>query len=242
MFETPTYHAVIKKVIVGFGTLFSNLQIPRTDESGSVRQTVSVPIAYAPKEKWAVRVDQEAELDTGVYTTLPRMGFEITGYSYDSSRKVNRNNKIACHKDGATQFMFSPVPYNLDISLYAQTKGTEDGLAIVEQILPIFTPEYNLNLNAIPEMNIQQDVPIVLNSISVQDDYEGDFQTRRFVTHTFSFTAKLMLYAPIQTGKVILNTDVDVDTKTLNYGEHKHNSVGNINTGNIDLDKWTFKA
>jgi T4-like virus Myoviridae tail sheath stabiliser len=242
MFEIPHYHGIIRKVIVGFGTLFSNIQIIRVDGAGTPVQNVRVPLAYAPKEKWETRVDQDPDLTNHVYTTLPRMGFEITGYNFDPARMVNRNNTIKCFNDvGQVTAMYAPVPYNIDISLYAQTKGTEDGLAIVEQILPLFTPEYNLNLIAVPGMNVTKNVPIILNSVSVNDNYEGDFQTRRLVEHTFTFTAKVDLYGPIKTGKIITNVDTDIDTKLINNGEINFNATGNPNTGVI-TEQWTFNG
>lgn len=238
MFETPFYNAIIKKTIIGFGTLFSHIQLPRADQAGVIQQYVNVPIAYGPKEKWNVAVDQNADQTNHVYTTVPRMGFEITGYTYDPARMVNRNNTIKCFGvGGSIKTIYAPVPYNLDIVLYAQTKGTEDGLAIVEQILPLFAPEYSLNLNALPEMNVKQDVPIVLNSVTVQDDYEGDFQTRRLVTHTFNFTAKINLYGPVKTGSVITTAQVDVDMSENNSTQY--NASGNLNTGDI-IDNWTL--
>lgn len=240
MFETPHYNGIIRKVIVGFGTLFSNLQIPRQDEAGVIQQYVKVPLAYGPKEKWEVRTDQDPELTNTVYTTLPRAAFELTDYTYDSTRMLNRNSTIKCYNSvSGTTSVFSPVPYNIGISLYAQTKGTEDGLALMEQILPLFAPEYTLNLKAIPEMNVNQDVPIILNSVSVQDDYEGDFQTRRLVNHTFTFTAKVNLYGPVKTGKLITRVDTDVDTVTIGHGEHIYTGLGVPSTGAI-TETWTF--
>ena len=238
MFAQPFYHSVIRNLVSGFGTLFSNLQIQRHDAAGVLRQTINVPIAYAPKEKWNVRVDQDPELTKHLFTTLPRMSFEITGYSYDSTRMVNRNNTIRTVDGATSKQMFAPVPYNLDISLYVLTKGTEDGLTIVEQILPLFAPEYTLNLIAIPEMDVRQDIPIILNSVTVQDDFEGDFATRRFVTHTFNFTAKVNLYGPTKTGKQILATDTRVDTVTLGAGERLHQSEGNPVGRVITKDTW----
>lgn len=237
MFNTPYYHGTIKKFITGFGALFSHVKIARADSAGTIQQTVNVPLAYAPKEKWAVRVDQDPELTNHIYSSIPRMGFEITGYSYDSTRMVNRNNTIKKYTStNAVKTMYAPVPYNLEISLYAQTKGTEDGLTIVEQILPLFTPEYNMNVMVLPEMGITQNVPIILNNVSVQDDYEGDFATRRFVTHTFSFTAKLNLYGPIKTGGIITNTATDLVAPSPE-GPNQHNAVGNAVTGDI-VEGW----
>jgi hypothetical protein len=238
MFNTPYYHGIIRRVIVGFGTTFSHLKIIRPDSTGAVLQTVSVPIAYSPKEKWNVRVDQDPNLTQHVNTVIPRMSFEITGYNYDESRAINRNNRIE-YKNGAVgKTVQAPVPYNLDISLYALTKGTEDGLAIVEQILPMFTPEYTLNLNALDSINVKQEVPLVLNSVTVQDDYKGDFLTKRLVTHTFNFTAKVNLYAGIIERSIITHTDVSLDTKVLNGNEMNHQSTGNPVTGAIIQDTW----
>jgi hypothetical protein len=235
MFNTPYYHGTIKKLIGSFGALFSHVQIPRYDNSGVLAQTVQVPIEYGPKEKHFVRQEQDPELDKSVFVTLPRLGFEISGYSYDPTRMVNRMNRIQCFDaQGKLTQTFAPVPYNLDINLYALTKGTEDGLTIVEQILPIFSPEYNVNLKILPELNVTQNVPIILNGVSVQDDYEGDFGTRRFVTHTFNFTAKLNLYGPVTSGGIITQTGIDVDTNNPSTTPlTKRVDIGDPSTGNI---------
>jgi hypothetical protein len=239
MFENPYYNGIIKQIVVGFGSLFSNIKIVRHDQSGNLIQTISVPIAYAPKEKWLVRTEQDPNLENNVFATLPRMGFEVTGYSYDSNRKVNRNHYVN-FKDGNTNTrMHAPAPYNIEISLYAVTKGTEDGLCIVEQILPLFTPEYSLNFEAIPSMGIKESVPLVLNSVSVSDEFEGDFQTKRLVTHTFNFTAKANIYGSPQSNKVITTVDVDVDTKTINAGENKYTATGNPVTQTVTSEGWS---
>jgi T4-like virus Myoviridae tail sheath stabiliser len=211
------YHGTIRKAIVAFGTLFSNIYIERRQGdsvNGTMVQKIQVPLAYAPKEKWIVRLDSDPTLDHHTYTTLPRISFEITGYNYDPSRKVGRMNQIRMTGTDSAgtavqKQVFSPSPYNLDISLYILTKTQEDALQILEQILPNFTPEYNLTTNAIPELRVIQDVPIVLNNVSVQDDYDGDFQTRRFVTHTLSFTMKVNLFNEV-------NNAADIRTVTAN--------------------------
>ena len=215
------YHGIIRKTIVAFGSLFSNISIERQmkDGTGAIAQTVKVPIAYAPKEKWLVRIEQDPTLENQTYVTLPRMSFEITGITYDANRKLNRMNQLACYKsaEGSTPAsytrMYTPVPYNIDISLYVLTKTQEDAMQIVEQILPYFTPEFTLSLKSVPEMNVVNDVPIILNSVSVQDDYDGDFQTRRFVTYTLTFSLKVNLYGPTDSGgpikKVIAQIDGD---------------------------------
>lgn len=235
------YWAIIRKTIVGFGNLFSNIYIDRkqgNSETGTTVQRLQVPIAYAPKEKWLVRIDQDPNLENNVYVTLPRISFEITGYQYDSQRKLNKMNKINCIQGGTGSNMFAPVPYILDIQLYILTKTQEDGLQIIEQILPTFTPEYTLSIKAVPEMNIIQDVPITLNGVSVSDEYDGDFQTRRFVTHTLSFSAKVNLFGAVSSTKRILKVDTDVgqDPQFVKFTQ-KYTATGNITTGNIN-ETW----
>lgn len=204
------YHSITRKVIVAFGSLFSNIKIERMKD-GYVQQTIGVPIAYAPKEKWIVRIEQDPTLENHTYTTLPRLSFEITGMSYDASRKTNRMNYITVNDAmGNNNKIYAPVPYNIEISLYALTKTQEDGLQIIEQILPYFTPEYTLSLKAIPDSDIIIDVPIILGGVSIQDDYDGDFSTRRFVTYTLNFTLKCNFYGPVTNGKIITSSLVDI--------------------------------
>lgn len=241
-FATPYYNGIIKNIIVGFGALFSNIQILRTDSTGAVAQTVEVPLAYAPKEGWVVKTDQDPDLQDHVGVIIPRMSFEITGYTYDTTRMVNRNNKISYANGGTRTDVHAPVPYNIGINLYVLTKGTEDGLAIVEQILPLFTPEYTLNFIAIPAMNIKQEVPIVLNNVTVDDQYEGSFDQRRLVTHTFSFTAKANLYSGVQVAQLITAATVNADTQTGVSGAMQYKTAGNLATGSITQDVWLPKA
>jgi hypothetical protein len=224
--NTVFYHGSIRKTIVAFGRLFSDVYIDRKQGdsvNGETLQRIQVPIAYAPKEKWIVRLDSDPDLTNHTYTSLPRLSFEITGYSYDSTRKMNKMNKITCNKsitdlNPSRKNVLSPVPYNVEISLYILTKTQEDAMQILEQILPSFNPEYTLSVKAIPEMNIVQDIPVVLNSVSVQDDYDGNFETRRFVTHTLTFTLKTNIYGAVSDQGIILTTQANVgDNPKANY-------------------------
>lgn len=237
MFEIPFAHRITRKIIIGFGQLFSKIKIQRFDNTGAVSQVIQIPIAYGPKEKFIQRVDGDPDLNQNVYITLPRLSFEILSYTYDAERKVNRNNKIVanCSIDGI-KAVYAPVPYNLDVSLYLMSKGAEDGLAVVEQILPLFSPEYTMKVNMIEEMGLKLDVPVVFNSATVQDDYEGSFDQRRLVTHTFNFTIKLNYFGPTldNTNKVITRTDTDLP----NMGT-KHTSEGDPVTKEITLDEWS---
>lgn len=226
------YHKITRNVIVAFGSLFSGIKITRKNQDESVEQTIAVPIAYSGKEKWIVRLEQDPSAENQSYITLPRLAFEVTGYSYDAARKTNRSSYITC-SDGTTMSkVFAPVPYNIDISLYALAKTTEDGLQIIEQILPFFTPEFTMGIKAVPESNIVMDVPIVLNSVSFQDDYDGDFQTRRFVTYTMNFTLKAWMFGPVQDQGIINRVNVDLT------GFEKLQLDGDPTTGDMTFT-WT---
>lgn len=206
--------------------------------TATAAQTVAIPISYAPKEKWLLRIDQDPNLDNYTYISLPRMSFEILGMNYDPSRKTNRASVITCGAPGEIKKTFAPVPYNLDISLYVISKTQEDCLQIVEQILPYFNPEFTLSVKVVQDSNITVDIPIILNSVTIQDDYDGDFQTRRFVTYTLNFTMKSMFFGPAADGKII--TNVLVDTASMS-GQPVFASLdieGNENTGQITQETW----
>lgn len=234
------YHGITRKVIVAFGSLFSNIRVRRKTEGDE--QTIAVPIAYAPKEKWIVRLDQDPTLHNHTYVTLPRMSFEVTGINYDSTRKTNRMSYITCGTPGETsmQKIYSPVPYNIDISLYILSKTQEDALQIVEQILPYFAPEYTLSIKAIPDSNVISDIPVIMQSVSIQDDYDGDFETRRFVTYTLTFTLKANMYGPVTDGKIITNTIIDMnnidETMFSNF-----DAIGDETDGTIS-GSWTINT
>ena len=235
------YHGIIRKSIVAFGQLFSDIYIDRRQGdsvNGPVIQRLQIPLAYAPKEKWLVRIEQDPNLENNTYVSLPRMSFEINGYSYDTQRKLGKMQKISCVKPDGSSDMFTPVPYNLDISLYVLTKTQEDALQIIEQILPTFGPEYTLSIRAVPEMNIIQDIPITLNSISVSDEYDGDFQTRRFVTHTLTFTLKLNLYGAVNNNSRIYSTQANISTQSDGPVSRVHFSEGDPETYEVVRDEW----
>ena len=213
MLGTQYYHETIRKVVVAFGTMFNNISLVRKDSDGKVVQSMKVPLAYGPKQKFLVRLAEDPDLTKQVAVTLPRIGFEINGLTYDPARKLNRIQQFKKTKTGTqgksleTQFM--PVPYNVGFELYVLAKNSDDALQIVEQILPYFQPDYTLTINDMADMGIKRDVPIVLNSISYEDDYEGDFTARRSLIYTLSFTAKFYLYGPVTSAGVIKTVQVD---------------------------------
>ena len=208
------YNQGMRKMTVAFGQVFNNIQIKRTGSDSTI-QSIRVPLAYAPKEKFLVRLDQQPNLDDRQFAvTLPRMGFEISGIEYDGSRKLTKVQKFKTTKTntGVMNFNYMPVPYNISYNLYCFTATAEGGLQIVEQILPYFQPDYTVTINVVPEMGIKRDVPIVLNNINYEDSYSGDFESRRAVIYTLNFTAKTYLYGPASTQKVIRETQADMHT------------------------------
>jgi T4-like virus Myoviridae tail sheath stabiliser len=236
------YHGSIRKAIVAFGRLFSDIYIDRKQGdsvNGTTIQRLQVPLSYAPKEKWLVRIEQDPTLENHTYTTLPRMSFEITSYMYDASRKLNRMQQIKAGTSSNVNAVYTPVPYNLDLSLYVLTKTQEDGLQIIEQILPTFTPEYTLQVNMIPELGITMDVPIILNSVNVQDEYDGSFQERRFVTHTLNFQLKLNLYGPVGDQNIITQVNANIGQNESTGTNRVYTAQGDTTTATVSSEQWT---
>lgn len=231
------YWGLTRKTIVAFGSLFSNIRIKRDSPDGLTTQTISIPISYAPKEKWLVRLEQDPSLTEYTYSIVPRMSFAVVGMDYDSSRHVGKSNYITC-TSGTTDVnktmskMYAPVPYNINIELNILTKTTEDGLQIIEQILPYFSPEFTMSFKAIPESNIVTDVPVVLNGVSFQDEYDGDFETRRWVVWTLGFTLKTNFFGQATSQGIITKVMVDVE----NY--EKLTLEGDPETGAITYSLW----
>ena len=223
MFGNYFYNESMRRMTIGFGQIFNNIQIKRRDSNGNITQSIAVPLAYAPKEKFLARLDAQPNLNEREFAiTLPRMSFEISGISYDASRKLTRVQKFKHVKTGAEgkilNYNYVPVPYNISYNLYSFTASAEAGLQIIEQILPFFQPDFTVTVNAIPELDIKRDIPIVLNSVTYEDTYNGDFSQRRAVIYTLGFTAKTYLFGPASTQKVIKETQSDVytDTDTTN--------------------------
>jgi len=237
------YNQSFRKLIVAFGQIFNNIVIQRTNSTGGVTARIKVPLAYAPKEKFLVRLDQQANLESREFaTTLPRMGFEITGLSYDSSRKLTRVQKYSKVKSGEDgkkmNYNYSPVPYNISMNLYVFTATAEDGLQIIEQILPFFQPDYTVTVNVVPDLDIKRDIPIVLGNIGYEDTYDGEFTNRRAVIYTLSFTAKTYLFGPMNNQGVIKQTQADLysDTDTTSKREERIVVVPDPTSADADDD------
>lgn len=209
------YHQLIRKYITVFGRIFSDIQIERTVD-GQRTQILTVPLTYAAKDKMMVRVATDPNIDRKTAIILPVMSFEMTGIHYDGSRKLPTVNRIATRNanNNILNYTYNPVPYNLDMKLYVYVKNNEDGTKIIEQILPFFTPDWTITMNLVPDMGITQDVPIVMNNVSFEDNYDGEFKDRRAIIWTLDFTIKGYFYGPVRTSSVIkfVNTNIHIAT------------------------------
>ena len=188
------YNEILRRTIISFGTLFNNVTIQQDNS------VVKVPLAYGPTQKFLARIEQSPDLNKPTAITLPRMSFEFTGLTYDPSRKVTTTQQFTVKDpdDGTeTKKAFMPVPYNMNFELAIMTKLNDDALQIVEQILPYFQPSFNVTVDLVNVIGEKRDIPIVLDNISFQDDYEGDFATRRALIYTLNFTAKTYLFGPV---------------------------------------------
>jgi len=221
MFGEHFYHKKIRNTVIAFGTIFNNVNIKRLDSSGNPLQNIKVPLSYSPKEKFLARLDAQQDLtgdDSKVAITLPRMSFEITGYSYDATRKLNKNQKITKVTTNAdttkmnNQYM--PVPYNVNFQLNVFTANSDDGLQIIEQILPYFQPDYTVTMIEDRTMDTKRDIPFILNSVEYSDDYTGSLTSLRRIIYTLSFTAKVYLYGPISTNAIIKKVSADLYADT----------------------------
>ena len=205
MLGTQFYNQAVRKTVVSFGTLFNNIELKKTVD-GQVIETEKVPLAYGPKQKFLYRLQGNPTDGRKVAITLPRIYFEMTGIDYDASRKTPATQKyktVINDNGNEVRTQYVPVPYNISFEVGILCKSQDDGLQILEQILPFFQPSFSMSLKFIPDMDEVRDVAVVLNSVYFDDDWEDDFSTRRSITYTMQFTAKSYIYGPYTKADVI---------------------------------------
>jgi len=213
------YNRTIRKIVVAFGTVFNDIYVVRYTKDGlTAKETIKVPLNWGAKEKYITRITSDPSLTKSIATTVPRISFEMTGMSYDSSRKLpttvrnfSANNATTIHAQ------YVPVPYNFDFSLSIYVRNTEDGTQILEQILPFFTPDFSVTVDFIPLMDPKYDMPIILNSVSNETTYEGDMMETRLIIWNLEFTAKSHIWPPVKIDKVITiaNTNLYIQPNSL---------------------------
>ena len=250
------YNEILRRTIISFGTLFNSITIKQTNSSDNVVSVVRVPLAYGPTQKFLARLEQSPDLSKSTAMTLPRMSFEFTGLTYDSTRKVSTTQQYTV-KDpdngSESKKVFMPVPYNMQFELSIMTKLNDDALQIVEQILPYFQPAYNLSVELVESIQEKRDIPIILENITMQDDYEGDYTTRRVLLYTLRFTAKTYLFGPVTTATkdiikkatvgYLSGTDTSNTTREITYSvvpRAVKNYTGDAATTlSVDISKTT---
>ena len=216
MLGTYFYHEILRKTVIGFGTLFNDINIRHRDASGTSFSNLKVPLAYGPIQKFLARIQQQPDLNREIALTLPRLSFEMTGLQYDPSRKTGVTQTFLATQNGNAKKVYMPVPYNVTFELNIISKLNDDSLQIIEQILPYFQPSLNITINLISAIGEKKDVPVVMESITQNDQYEGGFDSRRLIIHTLRFTAKTYLFGPVaeSTDGLIKKVDVDYYTNT----------------------------
>ena len=239
----PYYHGIIRRTVVAFAQLFTGLSIVRTDNDKNKVQKIKVPIAYGPKEKWLRRLEENPDGRKNISAELPRLSFELTSYQYDASRKVGSNPNF--FKSPSTgKVVGTPVPYNLQLQLYVIARTQDDSLQIIEQILPYFAPGLTVQMESIEDPLITSEVSFSLQNVSIQDSWDGDFNTQRFVTHVLTFDAKIYLYGPIQTSKIIKRVIANVsntpamDSTLTNYNAELNPFTTELPTDNFSIDEY----
>ena len=227
------FHDLIRKYVVTFGTLFNDIKLRRTNRLGAVVQTIEVPLTYGPRDKFVTRLQQDPDLSAQTGLTLPRISFEIVRMGFDPSRQLPATNKII-HDGQANKVkrVFTQVPYDIQFALNVYSMTNEDGVRIVEQILPFFVPQFAPTVQLLDEPEMKMDIPIILNGITTQDLYDGSFEQRRVLVHTMDFLMKAYMIGPVVEKPLILfaNTNFRIDG---------FNST--IGTSNNDVEAFKFR-
>jgi len=216
------YNRTIRKIVVAFGTMFNDIQLTRYSKDGlTAYETTKVPLSYGAKEKYLTRITSDPSLTKSIATILPRMSFDLVGMTYDTSRKhVTTLQNFAPNNSTGLKTQYVPIPYNFDFNLSIYVRNTEDGTQILEQILPFFTPDFTVTVNFINEMGRTHDLPVILNSVSPEVDYEGDMMTTRVIMWNLTFTVKGMIWPPVVSDSTqkyirIANASISTDNRNL---------------------------
>lgn len=239
------YHQHIRKAIIAFGTIFNQITVKRYNAQEETVKSLRVPLAYSPKNKFLARIAEVPTTTTQASAIiLPRMGFEITGLQYNPAKKINlltKNVAVGAGDDpNVLRTQFTSTPYDMGVSLYIMAKNQDDGLQIIEQILPFFNPDFSVTINDIPAMGIKRDLQIIMDSINYEDTYEGDYLQRRSIVWTLNFTLGLNFYGPVEQQAIIrtsiANTYTDIEQP--NY-QQKYQVTTDPDTAAV-TDDWNY--
>jgi len=217
------YNRTIRKMVIAMGTVLNDIEVVRYTLDGvTAKEKFKVPLSYGAKEKYYTRITTDPDLIRSVNIVVPRISFEMTGMTYDSSRKMVTTMTNGAAQTGTTAYkQYVPVPYDFSFSASVYVRNTEDGTQIIEQIVPFFTPDFTVTATLVPQIGLKYDIPIILNSVSNEVDYEGDFSTTRLIIWNLEFTLKGYLFPPVKGGSKIIhsaNTNIrDTTSANLKY-------------------------
>jgi hypothetical protein len=234
--NTHFYNRTIRKVVVAFGTLFNDIQVVRFTKDGSPQLKMLVPLSYGAKEKYITRIASDPTLTKSVNTVVPRMSFNLDGMSYDISRKKQTTlQNFSYTQVNGVSSQYVPVPYNFDFSFSIYVRHTEDGTQILEQILPFFTPDFTVTVNFVDGMCQKYDMPVILNSVTNNTDYEGDMLTTRLITWDLQFTAKGYIWPPVKSDRGLIGQFSTIGGPSANggYGGVSVNVYNNNPSDNV---------
>ena len=211
MFENHFYNESTRRMVSVFGSIFNDMEVVKKDSAGKVLQKIKVPLGYAPRTKVLARLNEQTS-DPKMAIKLPRLSFEISSMEYDANARVSKHKNYTKVITGDTlqlNKLGAPAVYKVGFELNLLASTQDEALQLLEQILPMFQPEYTVTIKDIPTMDITTDTPIILESVDMNDDYEGDLVTRRAIIYTLSFSTRIRYYRGIGKSKQILNTEVD---------------------------------
>ena len=246
--STPYYNRTIRKFVVGFGNLFNDITLVRYNPDLSESERFLIPIAYATKESYVMRLEEDLALDKKVQMTLPRLSFEMSGLSYDVSRKQNTNIKNVASTSGGIKAQYNPVPYNFDFNLYLYVRNIEDGTQVLEHIIPYFTPDYTIKLNLVPEMGIIKEVPVILNSCTSDITYEGNREKDpRMIIWTLNFTVKGYIFGASTSTNLITHSITSIynqitDADIVEFSMDATSGIGNYQIDEIVYQGYTYQT
>ena len=229
MFANHFYNESTRRMVSVFGSIFNDMEVVKKDAAGKILQKIKVPLGYAPRNKVLARLNEQTS-DPKIALKLPRMSFEISTMAYDAQARVSKHknytkaivgDSLQLNKLGA------PAVYKVGFELNILAATQDEGLQMLEQILPMFQPEYTVTIKDIPTMDIKTDTPIVLESVTLNDDYEGDLITRRAIVYTLSFSTRIRYYRGTGKSKQILHTEVD-------YSENVNPTLSKFETQKVD--------
>ena len=211
MFENHFYNESTRRMVSVFGSIFNDMEVVKKDSAGKVLQKIKVPLGYAPRTKVLARLNEQTS-DPKLAIKLPRLSFEISSMEYDANARVSKHKNYTKVITGDTlqlNKLGAPAVYKVGFELNLLASTQDEALQLLEQILPMFQPEYTVTIKDIPSMDIKTDTPIVLQSVQLNDDYEGDLVTRRAIVYTLVFGTRIRYYRGIGKSKQILQTEVD---------------------------------